>query len=225
MSRTAAIPKAQSLLLSNATLEEAYSLAFSLMGEQHADRIKNGNHPDLHLLTPEGKSDLHPISSIQKLIEEIPLPPYEASAKLFLIEDAEKMLPPAANALLKTLEEPPEDTRILLLSNHPDRLLPTILSRLTPIKFQTKEVSLPDLSPYFSLAERGEWDLVFERLPELEEVDPEDLLQACLAYGSSKSDPEFFQIVAECVGKMKEAIQHNVKPLNAFSHLLISLST
>ena len=67
--------------------------------------------PDLHLLLPEGEKTLHhPITAIRALIQEASLPPFEAPCKVFIIDDAEKMLPASCNALLKTLEEPPEKT-------------------------------------------------------------------------------------------------------------------
>lgn len=95
-------------------------------------------HPDLHELFPEGKSGVHPICAIRKLSEEAALLPYEAPVKVFIIHEAEHMLLSSSNALLKTLEEPPARTAILLLASHPDRLLPTILSRCLKIEFPSR---------------------------------------------------------------------------------------
>ena len=55
----------------------------------HLPKIATGNHPDLHVYAPEGKSDLHPIASIHQIINEMALPPFEAKNKVFVIEDAE----------------------------------------------------------------------------------------------------------------------------------------
>ncbi|HEY8186960.1 MAG TPA: DNA polymerase III subunit delta' [Pyrinomonadaceae bacterium] len=61
--------------------------------------------------------------------------PYEGKARVFLIEDADKLNDPSANALLKVLEEPPHTSHIILLTSRPDMLLPTIRSRCQMIRF------------------------------------------------------------------------------------------
>ena len=113
----------------------AKAFAALLMGPSHANKLKSGNHPDLHLLQPEGKSHTHSIDTIRALIDEASLPPFEAPIKLFILSDAEKMLPSASNALLKTLEEPPPHTHFILLTTFADAVLPTILSRCQKISF------------------------------------------------------------------------------------------
>lgn len=87
------------------------------------------HHPDLHILRPEGKSGLHPVENVRKLTHDMSLSPFQAPYKVFIIEEAERMLPSSSNALLKTFEEPTEGTIILLLTRHREKLLPTILSR------------------------------------------------------------------------------------------------
>lgn len=62
-------------------------------------------------------------------------PPHEGRARVFLIRRAEEMSTGAANALLKTLEEPRQGTHFILLTSRPDRLLPTIRSRTLPVRF------------------------------------------------------------------------------------------
>ena len=91
--------------------------------------------PDIHILVPEGKSYHHPIEVIREFIGELGLPPFEAPYKVFIIEDADRMLPPSSHALLKALEEPPSDTYIILTSSEPSKLLPTLLSRCCKMQF------------------------------------------------------------------------------------------
>ncbi|MBS0620433.1 MAG: AAA family ATPase [Verrucomicrobia bacterium] len=113
----------------------AKALATLLMGQSHALKLHSGNHPDLHVLRPEGKSGTHPIENIRKLIEEVSLPPFEAPVKVFILEDAHQMLPASSNALLKTLEEPHAHSYFILLSSSPESLLPTITSRCRKVSF------------------------------------------------------------------------------------------
>lgn len=97
------------------------------------------SHPDLHLYFPEGKTKMHSIAQIREFIEEAHKPPFEAKSKIFIIHDADRMLPTSANALLKTLEEPDPDSFIILLTSRAENLLPTILSRCTKISFKPVE--------------------------------------------------------------------------------------
>ena len=113
----------------------ALSLAELLMGPKSALKLKAGTHPDLHVLSPSGKSATHPIETIRKLIEEAALPPYEAPVKVFIIEDAHQMLPSSSNALLKILEEPFPHSYFILLTSSLDAVLPTIASRCRKIPF------------------------------------------------------------------------------------------
>jgi DNA polymerase-3 subunit delta' len=78
-------------------------------------------------------------------------PPYEGRAKVFIVRRAEELSLSAANALLKTLEEPAARTHFVLLSSAPDTLLPTIRSRTQRIRFG----ALPDDVVEDLLAERG----------------------------------------------------------------------
>jgi DNA polymerase-3 subunit delta' len=114
-----------------------FALAFAqmLMGPASAAKITAQNHPDLHPFRPEGKSAIHPIENIRKLIDEVALPPYEAPVKVFIIHDADHMLPYSSNALLKTLEEPSPQTYFILLTSSLESMLPTIVSRCRKLAF------------------------------------------------------------------------------------------
>jgi len=93
------------------------------------------HHPDFHVLQPEGKSGLHAIDELRKCIDQVYEAPFESKRKVFVIHDAERMQAPSANALLKTLEEPPLDTTIILLTSLARDILPTILSRCIQLHF------------------------------------------------------------------------------------------
>ena len=78
-------------------------------------KVDHHNHPDLHLLEPDGNSIK--IEQIRNIQRDLNLRPHEAARKVCLIESAEAMTVGAANALLKTLEEPRGDTLLILLSS------------------------------------------------------------------------------------------------------------
>lgn len=101
----------------------------------HLAKLRSGNHPDLHLFRPEGKTGMHTIQSLRSLSDQAAFAPHEAERQCFLIYHADRMLPTSSNALLKTLEEPPPKTIFILFTQFPDRILPTILSRCQRFPF------------------------------------------------------------------------------------------
>lgn len=94
------------------------------------------NHPDFHLLAPEGKAGVYAIETLRHLIDKEHRAPFMAEKKIFILDAADRMQTASANALLKTLEEPAADTQFFLITSRPQDLLPTILSRCMPLKFQ-----------------------------------------------------------------------------------------
>ena len=92
-----------------------------------------GLHPDVEVVAPEG-------NFIRKEeITEINLHavyrPYEARAKVYVFLEADSFNAEAANAFLKTLEEPPDHVHFILVTDRPERVLPTIASRCQPVAF------------------------------------------------------------------------------------------
>lgn len=107
--------------------------------EEMLNLLKAGSHPDLTRLTPlEGKATIS-VEQIREVSQKLSLTPQIAARKIAVIELAEQMTVAAANALLKTLEEPPGDTLILLISHNPGRLPQTIRSRC-----QSVSIPAPD---------------------------------------------------------------------------------
>lgn len=99
-------------------------------------KIIGGFHPDVVTLVREGAANIVPIESVRnQVIARIGLPPHEADVRVFVVEEATAMAPPAANALLKTLEEPPARTLFVLCTTAPEQLLPTIRSRCQRMRF------------------------------------------------------------------------------------------
>jgi DNA polymerase-3 subunit delta' len=132
----------------------AMDLAAALLctGAQGADRpcrtcrgcrmVEHGNHPDLHRLEPEGAGGqirigdrLHPEpGTVRGLAVELALLPVEGGARVAILRDAHRMNDDAQSALLKTLEEPPAGTTLILCADDEERLLPTVRSRCARIR-------------------------------------------------------------------------------------------
>jgi DNA polymerase III delta' subunit len=99
-------------------------------------KIAAGIHPDVVTLVREGAAQIVPIENVRnQVIARMGLPPHEGEVRVFIVEEATAMAPPAANALLKTLEEPPPRTLFVLCTTAPEQLLPTIRSRCQRIRF------------------------------------------------------------------------------------------
>jgi DNA polymerase-3 subunit delta' len=98
-------------------------------------KIEHGNHVDVHWVRPESRSRVIVIEQMRELMQEINLKPTEADFKVAIIVAADRLNASAANAFLKTLEEPPAKSVLILLSTEPQRLLETILSRCLRLNF------------------------------------------------------------------------------------------
>ncbi len=102
-------------------------------------RIDQHLHPDVFYLEPDAGASVREawikIEPIRELQKKLVFMPYEGKAKAVVIDAADRINPQAANAFLKTLEEPPSDTLIILISSNPQQLLPTVASRCQGIRF------------------------------------------------------------------------------------------
>lgn len=96
-------------------------------------RINHGNHPDVHVIEPDGLSIK--VDQIRSLQAEFSKKGVESQRKVYLIEHADKMSTSAFNSLLKFLEEPGPGTVAFLLTEQPQQILPTILSRCQILTF------------------------------------------------------------------------------------------
>ena len=97
-------------------------------------KVAAGTHPDVHVLTPE--TDEIKIDQVRQVQEELSLKAFEGMRKVLIVDGAEAMNEAAANAFLKTLEEPPGDSLIILVTALPRGLLATIRSRCQELQFQ-----------------------------------------------------------------------------------------
>lgn len=98
-------------------------------------KIDDFNHPDVHWIQAQKQSGKISIDEIRAMQKEVSLKAYEGRFKIFIIQDAQRITEQAANSLLKTLEEPPPLSLLILISTNMSGLLPTIISRCQIIKF------------------------------------------------------------------------------------------
>lgn len=123
-------------------LDAAWALAQALLCERggcgacdSCIRVARKTHPDVHLYEPESATG-YLIAQIRDLLEDVALAPIRAPRKVYIVDRAEQLRANSANALLKTLEEPPENTTFILLGTSTDVMLPTIVSRCQCVPFR-----------------------------------------------------------------------------------------
>lgn len=201
----------------------AKALAARLLGSDRS--------PDLHFFAPEGKSGTYAIDTLREMMDKEHAAPFEAPAKVFILEDVDRMQPASANALLKTLEEPSPDTTFILLTSHPQDILPTILSRCSVLAFQPlAEGVIESLlqakghSTHYAKLAHGSAGRAFE-LAEHPEIDEQrKILFEILA--DKPAYPDLFlklQKLGELVeeGKEEDPVQANRRAEHLFASILM----
>lgn len=128
-------------------LDAAWALAQALLCAEEAIpgacaacddcvRVARRTHPDVHYYAPESATG-YLIAQTRDLLEDVALSPIRAKRKVYIIDRAEQLRANTANALLKTLEEPPESVTFILLGTSSDVMLPTIVSRCQCVPFRS----------------------------------------------------------------------------------------
>ena len=107
-------------------------------------KIDAATHPDVLTVRPESRSRVITIDQVRGLMQTIYLKPTQSEYKVALIEGADRLNLQAANAFLKTLEEPPSNSILLLLTTEPERVLETILSRCLRLTFAGSPLRKPE---------------------------------------------------------------------------------
>jgi DNA polymerase-3 subunit delta' len=168
---------------------------------RHCHLLHSGSHPDFQWVGPdaESKSGEIKIEAIRALAGGAVLTAQSGGHKVVLIQPAHRMNTPAANSLLKTLEEPTRDTLLMLLTDQPARLLPTIRSRCQQVLFETPApaVSLTWLEGKVSHSDGATLLALASGAPllalELDDAEllaaREQMLKQFLSLGSSRHDP------------------------------------
>ena len=134
----------------------AYSFAKALQCEsgqsqscnecKSCKQAESGNHPDIIYITHEKPNTISVEEIRVQLVDSMQVKPYSSKYKIYIIKDAEKMTEEAQNALLKTVEEPPEYGIVIIITSDQEKLLQTIRSRC--ITLATKPVKEKDIHDY-----------------------------------------------------------------------------
>lgn len=123
--------------------------------------IARGVHPDVRVIAADdserSRDGVLKIEQIRELQRQAALAPVEAPVKVFVLRELERANPAAANALLKTLEEPPSYVVLLVTSARPHALLPTILSRCQALMLRSLT------QPQIAEALRSHWSAAFDQ--------------------------------------------------------------
>ena len=98
-------------------------------------RVKHRTHPDVHRYAP-GSATGYLVEQVRAIIDDVALAPVRGARKVYVLERAEQLSASSANALLKTLEEPPASCTFILLASTADAVLPTIRSRCQVLSFE-----------------------------------------------------------------------------------------
>lgn len=161
-------------------------------------RINNGNHPDVHVVEPDGTSIKK--QQIKLLQEEFAKTAVESSQKVYIIVHADRMTVNAANSLLKFLEEPSSQTVAILITEQVQQILPTILSRCQIVAFKplSSEVLVEKLTELGADPKKA--PLIAEITNNLDE-------------GLALNDDEWFAQAQKLVVKLYEVLRKN--PLEA----------
>ena len=122
--------------------QAAYALASALMCEnggcascETCEKVRRRKHPDVRYFAPEGASG-YLIDQVRDIVSDTSLAPIQAGLKVYVLDRVDLLGTSAANAFLKTLEEPPADVVLILLGRTRESVLPTIVSRCSVVPFR-----------------------------------------------------------------------------------------
>lgn len=129
-------------------------------------QFQSDNHPDMIYVTHEKDNSIGVDDIREQLIADTEIRPYQGGFKIYMIDEAEKLTAAAQNALLKTIEEPPEYVVVILLSSNEESFLQTILSRCITLRVKPirDQIIRKYLTDHFSLdAHRADICTAFAR--------------------------------------------------------------
>lgn len=163
-------------------------------------KVDSGNHPDVMPIGPEEKGRALKIEYIRAVESFLALTPNEGAHKIALVRNFELATPGAANALLKTLEEPPAYAHLILMATHTESLLPTIISRSQQINLRPLAKSTIEQA----LIER--WELAPEKAERLARISGGRLGWAVRA----ATEAAYLERMEEAVATLLDLLQQDI---------------
>ncbi len=166
-------------------------------------KMRGQNHPDFSVLVPDGNAIK--IDQIRKMQEALIYKPVDGRKKIVIIDPAEKMNAAAANALLKTLEEPPPYVMLILVSGRSGMLLPTLRSRCQklgfhPLSFSQVVSALIAAKGYSNVDAHFLTAMANGRLQEAMALEMESAREIEAAYYALVSNEDLFETAAKFSG-------------------------
>ena len=222
-------------------LEECPTGAITILEKKHdggdcgcvsCKKIEKGIHPDLRWLGKDEKVRSLKIEEVRSVLHEASLKPFEGKWKVFVFQGAERLTLEAANALLKTLEEPPGHSVFLLLVEAKAHLLETIQSRGFEIRVPPEPEPDPREAGEIRLLEEKGWEGFFEGIRASSRTELAGVLENLLRYFKTRSAEEWpksptrsenFLKAFDSVYEVQEAVDANVNQKLALTHLEIQL--
>ncbi|CAM2007205.1 DNA polymerase III subunit delta' [Acanthopleuribacter pedis] len=159
----------------------------------HCRKFASGNHPDYALIEPDG-NDIK-VDQIRHISENLHFRPFEASVRMIVMDGMERIREEAANAFLKSLEEPPEYVYFILVTADLKALIPTIQSRCQKVAFQ-------------SLTHPDKAQILRDRFG-VEETMADKL--AGISFRRLETEPAAWEAFQADIGKGLKYLQHMVK--------------
>lgn len=161
-------------------------------------RIDSGNHPDVHTIESEGNTIK--VDQIRDLKKEFSYRGMESKKKVYIVEDAEKMTPSAANSILKFLEEPDGEALAILMTTSIQRILKTIISRAQIITFSP----LPPTRLVEKLVEAGIPETDARAVSQIT-FDLEESIQLCQENWIAQARGKVIQLIDDIIMRPKYA--------------------
>lgn len=179
---------------------------------------ENGTHPDI--IEINAANETH-VEDIRDLIDRSRLAPMQGTHKVYIIDEVHQLSSAASSALLKTLEEPPENVIFILATTDPQKLLPTIISRcqrfdFTKIRTDQIQHHLLHIASEENIQMDDEAALMIAQLADGGMRDAESILDQCASYTSdhiaSEDIDRIYGLtgVDEKIGMLKDILNHDL---------------
>lgn len=174
-------------------------------------KINEDSHPDFKEVEPDGQ--FIKIEQTRELSREVFFRPFEGRRRFFILDPAERLKEEAANSLLKTLEEPPETSHLILVTDRPDHILGTLRSRCQLYRFS------PLPPEVLQKVLRGQEKIPAEQIPLLARICEGSLGKALTIDLDEylESRDAWLELLGNCIPTLSHV--RTLRPLSSFSRM------